>query len=97
MKRHNHSTRMIFLLLVITVMIFVVQSSIAESQSAQASPYRIVLVASGGWSNNNEASIKITLTDKNSIGWQKIECRMNRNAWIDCENLFDGGKAEITV
>ena len=39
----------------------------------------------------------MTVTDKNSIGWQKIEYRIYRNAWIDCEDRFDGNRAEITV
>ena len=88
---------MIPLLFVITIMLLSMHPGMAETQTAQASPYRIVLVASGGWANNNEAVVKVTVTDKNSIGWQKIEYRMNRNAWIDCEDQFDGNRAEITV
>ena len=37
------------------------------------------------------------MTDKENIGWQKIEYRMNGGVWTDCEDLFDQGKAEITV
>ncbi len=97
MKRHNHSTRIISLLFMITIMLFAMHPGTAETQPTQASPYRIVLVTSGGWSNNNEATVKVTVTDKNSIGWQKIEYCMNRNTWIDCEDRFDGNRAEITV
>ena len=56
-------------------------------------PYRIVLVAPGGWTNSNGAEIKVTVTDKESIGWEKIEYRMNDGSWTDCENLFDKGRA----
>ena len=97
MLRHDHRERMMLLLVMIAILLLVMRPGIAETQSAQASPYRIVLVAPGGWANSNDAAVKVTITDKNSIGWQKIEYRMNQNAWTDCENLFDGGKAEITV
>ena len=64
---------------------------------AETAPYRIVLVTPGGWTNSNTAIIQVTITDTNGIGWQKIEYHMNQNAWTDCENRFDGNKAEITV
>ena len=64
---------------------------------AETSPYKIVLVAPGGWTNSNTAVIQVSITDTNGIGWQKIEYRMNQNAWTDCEERFDKNKAEITV
>lgn len=68
-----------------------------ETPVLPVNPYRIVLVAPGGWTNNNGAEINATVTDKESIGWQKIEYRMNGGSWTDCEDRFDKGKAEITV
>lgn len=68
-----------------------------EVPMESVSPYRIVLTAPGGWSNNNGAVMKVSVTDRNSLGWYKIEYRMNDGNWIDCEDAFDKGKAEITV
>ena len=68
-----------------------------EVPMESVSPYRIVLTAPGGWSNNNGAMMKVSVTDRNSLGWYKIEYRMNDGNWIDCEDAFDKGKAEITV
>lgn len=105
MRTHKHGPRLILLLL-IAAMLLGICPSMAETASDPAAaempglpgnPYRIVLVAPGGWTNNNGAEIKATVTDKNSIGWQKIEYRMNGGSWTDCEDLFDKGKAEITV
>lgn len=62
-----------------------------------ASPYRIVLTAPGGWSSGNSAVMKVSVTDINHIGWQKIEYRMNESAWIDCESQFADGKAELAL
>ena len=69
----------------------------AGTVQAETSPYKIVLVAPGGWTNSNTAVIQVSITDTNGIGWQKIEYRMNQNAWTDCEDRFDKNKAEITV
>lgn len=68
-----------------------------EVPMESVSPYRVVLTAPGGWSNNNGAVMKVSVTDRNSLGWYKIEYRMNDGNWIDCEAAFDKGKAEITV
>ena len=105
MRTHKHGTRLILLLLIASMLLGICPG-MAETASDPAAvetpvlpgnPYRIVLVAPGGWTNNNGAEIKATVTDKNSIGWQKIEYRMNGGSWTDCEDLFDKGKAEITV
>ena len=66
-------------------------------RAEEANPYRIVLTAPGGWTNNNAAVIKVSITDRSNIGWQRIEYRMNSGGWLDCEDLFDQGKGEITV
>ena len=66
-------------------------------RAEEANPYRIVLTAPGGWTNNNAAVIKVSITDRGNIGWQRIEYRMNSGGWLDCEDLFDQGKGEITV
>lgn len=99
MKKHNHGGYRLILLLLIASMLMGVCPGMAESEVPvlPGNPYRIVLVAPGGWTNNNGAEIKAAITDKNSLGWQKIEYSMNGGAWINCEDLFDKGKAEITV
>ena len=61
------------------------------------SPYRIVLTAPGGWTSGNGAIMKVSITDKDKLGWQKIEYRMNDGNWADCENLFVDGYAELTL
>ena len=66
-------------------------------RAEEANPYRIVLTVPGGWTNNNAAVIKVSITDRSNIGWQRIEYRMNSGGWLDCEDLFDQGKGEITV
>lgn len=66
-------------------------------RAEEVNPYRIVLTAPGGWTNNNAAVIKVSITDRGNIGWQRIEYRMNSGGWLDCEDLFDQGKGEITV
>ena len=101
-KMLDHGPRRLILLLLIVSMLAAACPSMAESVPAQpaipqGNPYRIVLVAPGGWTNNNGAAVKATITDKNGIGWQKIEYRMNNGLWIDCEAYFDKGKAEIAV
>ena len=99
MKTHKHGVQRLMLLLLICSMLMGIYPGMAESEVSvlPGNPYRIVLVSPGGWTNNNGAEIKATITDKNSIGWQKIEYRMNGGSWVDCEDLFDKGKAEIIV
>lgn len=67
-----------------------------EIPMESVSPYRIVLTAPGGWSSNG-AVMKVSITDRENMGWYRIEYRMNDGRWIDCEDLFDKNKAEITV
>ena len=99
MKTQKRDARRLILLLLTASMLIGVFPGMAETEAPvlPGNPYRIVLVAPGGWTNNNGAEIKATIADKNSIGWQKIEYRLNDGSWIDCEDLFDNGKAEITV
>ena len=98
-KMREHISQRFILAFLIIFLLMMACASEAETEAPvlPANPYRIVLIAPGGWTNNNGAEIKATVTDKNSIGWQKIEYRMNGGAWTDCEDLFDQGKAEITV
>ena len=105
MTMRKRGRRMILLLLIASMLMGICPGmaetvndlSGAETPVLPVNPYRIVLVAPGGWTNNNGAEIKATVTDKESIGWQKIEYRMNGGSWTDCEDRFDKGKAEITV
>lgn len=99
MKTQKRDARRLILLLLTASMLIGVFPGMAETEAPvlPGNPYRIVLVAPGGWTNNNGAEIKATIADKNNIGWQKIEYRLNDGSWIDCEDLFDNGKAEITV
>lgn len=69
----------------------------AFAEAGGTNPYRIALTVQGGWSGSNGATVKVSITDRESIGWQKIEYRMNDGNWIDCEYLFDRNKAEIMV
>ena len=97
MKTINHGRRLLALLLAVLTMLTAALPVLAESASAQGSPYRIVLVAPGGWSGNHDAAVKVSITDRDRIGWFRIEYRMNDGAWVDCEDQFDQNKAEITV
>lgn len=105
MTMRKRGRRMILLLLIASMLMGICPGmaetvndlSGAETPVLPVNPYRIVLVAPGGWTNNNGAEIKATVTDKESIGWQKIEYRMNGGSWTDCEDRFDKGKAEITI
>lgn len=105
MTMRKRGRRMILLLLIASMLMGICPGmaetvndlSGAETPVLPVNPYRIVLVAPGGWTNNNGAEIRATVTDKESIGWQKIEYRMNGGSWTDCEDRFDKGKAEITV
>ena len=107
MRTHKRGLRLILLLLIASMLVGIcpgMAETVSDPAAAETeapvlpgNPYRIVLIAPGGWTNNNGAEIKATVTDKESIGWQKIEYRMNGGAWTDCEDLFDQGKAEITV
>ena len=69
----------------------------AEVPMESVSPYRIILTAPGGWTSGNGAVMKVSITDKDRLGWQKIEYRMNDGNWVDCENLFADGRAELTL
>ena len=68
-----------------------------EVPMESVSPYRIILTAPGGWTSGNGAVMKVSITDKDRLGWQKIEYRMNGGNWVDCENLFADGRAELTL
>ena len=68
-----------------------------EVPMESVSPYRIILTAPGGWTSGNGAVMKVSITDKDRLGWQKIEYRMNDGNWVDCENLFADGRAELTL
>lgn len=61
------------------------------------SPYQIVLTVPSGWCSNQKAVMKVSMTDKNNLGWYKIEYRMNDGGWIDCENEFVDGYAELVL
>ena len=86
--------RSLWLLVFLSVIIALTACTV---RAEEANPYRIVLTAPGGWTNNNAAVIKVSITDRGNIGWQRIEYRMNSGGWLDCEDLFDQGKGEITV
>lgn len=73
------------------------ESTPAEVPMESVSPYRIILTAPGGWTSGNGAIMKVSITDKDRLGWQKIEYRMNDGNWVDCENLFADGRAELTL
>ncbi|MBQ9307092.1 MAG: hypothetical protein IJ229_04120, partial [Clostridia bacterium] len=94
MRMRKHGGRMLLLLLTAALLLGTC-SGMAEGEAPvlPGNPYRIVLVAPGGWTNNNGAEIKATVTDKESIGWQKIVYRMNGGGWTDCEDLLDGDRA----
>ena len=86
--------RLLWLLLFLCIIMALTACTV---RAEEANPYRIVLTAPGGWTNNNAAVIKVSITDRGNIGWQRIEYRMNSGGWLDCEDLFDQGKGEITV
>ena len=94
----------VFLLLAACAAAFSPVWAIAEGAPAptvvpmeSVSPYRIILTAPGGWTSGNGAVMKVSITDKDRLGWQKIEYRMNDGNWVDCENLFADGRAELTL
>ena len=94
MTLRMRNVRPLWLLVFLSVIIALTACTV---RAEEANPYRIVLTAPGGWTNNNAAVIKISITDRGNIGWQRIEYRMNSGGWLDCEDLFDQGKGEITV
>ena len=94
MTLRMRNARPLWLLVFLSVIIALTACSV---RAEEANPYRIVLTAPGGWTNDNAAVIKVSITDRGNIGWQRIEYRMNSGGWLDCEDLFDQGKAEITV
>lgn len=94
MTLRKRNVRPLWLLVFLSVIIALTACTV---RAEEANPYRIVLTALGGWTNNNAAVIKVSITDRSNIGWQRIEYRMNSGGWLDCEDLFDQGKGEITV
>ena len=94
MTLRMRNARPLWLLVFLSVIIALTACTV---RAEEANPYRIVLTAPGGWTNNNAAVIKVSITDRSNIGWQRIEYRMNSGGWLDCEDLFDQGKGEITV
>ena len=94
MTLRMRNVRPLWLLVFLSVIIALTACTV---RAEEANPYRIVLTAPGGWTNNNAAVIKVSITDRGNIGWQRIEYRMNSGGWLDCEDLFDQGKGEITV
>ena len=106
MMKHNKSARLFQLLLVISLMMgmYPASAEMVTSQSnstptglESSSPYRIVLTVPGGWTNNNTAVIKVSVTDREHLGWHSVVYRMNNKSWIDCQELFEQNKAQITV
>ena len=93
MRKGRPPFLLLILLLAAAILITVFYTARAEGTS----PYWIVITAPGGWTDSLGAVIRVTLTDRDSIGWQKIEYRMNQGNWTDCEDLFDENRAEITV
>lgn len=90
----------IFLLLTVLFPVWAIAeegATPAEGPMESVSPYRIILTAPGGWTSGNGAIMKVSITDKDKLGWQKIEYRMNDGNWVDCENLFADGRAELTL
>ena len=85
MMKHNQSIRLFLLLLTITLIIAVCPS---QAEMDSASPYRIVLTVPGGWTNNNSAVIKVSVTDREHIGWHSVVYRMDNKTWIYCQELF---------
>lgn len=83
--------------LLILLLAFALLMTAIPAKADTSSPYRIVLTAPGGWTDTQGAVIKVTVNDRDSIGWQRIEYRMNDSGWKDCEDLFEQNKAEITV
>ena len=94
MTLRMRNARPLWLLVFLSVIIALTACTV---RAEEANPYRIVLTAPGGWTNNNATVIKVSITDRSNIGWQRIEYRMNSGGWLDCEDLFDQGKGEITV
>ena len=94
MTLRMRNARPLWLLVFLSVIIALTACTV---RAEEVNPYRIVLTAPGGWTNNNAAVIKVSITDRGNIGWQRIEYRMNSGSWLDCEDLFDQGKGEITV
>lgn len=94
MTLRMRNSRPLWLLVFLSVIMVLTACTV---RAEEVNPYRIVLTAPGGWTNNNAAVIKVSITDRGNIGWQRIEYRMNSGGWLECEDLFDQGKGEITV
>lgn len=89
-----------WLLLAVLMTLTCCSLALAEGEQVpmeSVSPYRVVLTVPGGWSNTNSATVQVSITDKDNLGWYQIEYRMNEGSWVDCENQFVDGKAGITV
>lgn len=89
-----------YLLLAVLMTLTCCSLALAEGEQVpmeSVSPYRVVLTVPGGRSNTNSATVQVSITDKDNLGWYRIEYRMNEGSWIDCENQFADGKAGITV
>lgn len=96
MKKHEDRMRRMLLLLLSFAMLMSACPARGEDALPE-NPYRIVLTAPSGWTNHTGAVVKAAITDVEHIGWQRIEYRMNDGLWTDCEALFDGMEADITV
>lgn len=90
----------VWLLLAVLMTLTCCSLALAEGEQVpmeSVSPYRVVLTVPGGWSNTNSATVQVSITDKDNLGWYRIEYHMNEGSWIDCENQFADGKAGISV
>ena len=94
MMKHNRCDR---LLQVLLAALLIMAMCPAQAETDSASPYRIVLTVPGGWTNNNTAVIKVSVTDREHLGWHSVVYRMNDKSWIDCQELFEQNRAQITV
>ena len=94
MMKYNQSARLFRLLL---AAVLVMAMCPARGETDFASPYRIVLTVPGGWTNNNTAVIKVSVTDREHLGWHSVVYRINNKSWIDCQELFEQNRAQITV
>ena len=86
MMKYNRCDR---LLQVLLAALLVMAMCPAQAETDSASPYRIVLTVPGGWTNNNTAVIKVSVTDREHLGWHSVVYRMNDKSWIDCQELFE--------
>ena len=66
----NKRRAMALLLAMLLAAALPVQAETVNAVAGGANPYRMVLTAPGGWSNSNTAVVKVSITDRESIGWQ---------------------------